>query len=62
MNSYGFGPLTSVEVWDLLPDDVYGDVDYVSGSTLITCPDLVQGTADPTFDDCSGGPGSTAAA
>ncbi len=38
VKSYGFGPLTDVEVWDLLPQDVYGDTDYVLSSTLITCP------------------------
>jgi len=55
MRSYGFGPLTNVEVYDLLPTGVYGDTDYALGSTLITCPDLTQGTADPSFDDCTGG-------
>ncbi|MDX2437166.1 MAG: C25 family cysteine peptidase [Acidobacteriota bacterium] len=57
VKSYGFGPLSNVEVWDLLPQDVYGDTDYVLNSTLITCPNLVQGTGDPSFDDCTGGPG-----
>lgn len=57
VKSYGFGPLADVEVWDLLPADVYADTDYVRGSTLITCPDLVQSTNDPSFDDCTGGPG-----
>ena len=57
VKSYEFGPLTDVEVWDLLPQDVYGDTDYVLSSTLITCPNLVQGTDDPSFDDCTGGVG-----
>jgi len=57
VRSYDFGPLTNVEVWDDLPADVFGDADYVPGSTLITCPDLTQGTGDPAFDDCIGGPG-----
>ena len=55
VKSYGFGPLGNVEVWDLLPEDVFGDSDYVTGSTLITCPDLSQGTVDPTFGDCTAG-------
>ncbi len=52
VKSYDFGPLTNIEVFDLLPIAVYGEDDYVSGTTLITCPNLTQGTADPTFDDC----------
>ncbi len=55
VKSYSFGPLSNVEVFDLLPTGIYGDTDYVLGTTLITCPDLTQGTADPTFDDCTGG-------
>ncbi len=54
VKSYGFGPLSNVEVFDLLPTGVYGDTDYVLGTTLITCPDLTQGTANPSFDDCTG--------
>ena len=57
VKSYDFGPLDNVEVWDLLPTDIYGDTDYLRGSTLITCPNLVQGTTDPAFEDCTtGGP------
>ena len=62
VKSYEFGPLADVEVWDLLPPGVLANSDplqsdYFQGSTLITCPDLVQGTVDPTFEDCAGVPG-----
>ncbi len=30
VKSYDFGPLTNVEVFDLLPAGVYGDTDYVA--------------------------------
>ena len=55
VKSYEFGPLSNVQVYDLLPDTIYGETDYVGGSTLITCPNLVQGTVDPTPGDCTGG-------
>ncbi len=32
VKSYGFGPLSNVEVFDLLPAGVYGDTDYVLGT------------------------------
>src|SRR5262249_42789626 len=48
IKSYSFGPLTSVQAYDLLPATVTTGA-YVTGSTLITYPDLTQGTNDPTF-------------
>ena len=51
MRSHQFGPLTNVQVYDLLPYQVVpADNAYVSGSTLITYPNLSQGTADPVID------------
>ena len=55
VKSYEFGPMSDVLVWDLLPAGVYGETDYVGGSTLITCPNLVQGDVDPIPGDCTGG-------
>lgn len=42
----GLNPLTSLEVYDLLPPGIV-DTDYVPGSTLITYPNLVQDPTDP---------------
>lgn len=51
LQSYGFGPLTNVQAFDLLPFQVVpADNAYVAGSTLVTYPDLFQATADPTVD------------
>ena len=47
VNSYSFGPLTSLTVSDLLPSGV-ANTDYVAGSTLITFPDFTQSSANPT--------------
>ena len=52
--SFSFTPLTSMTVTDLLPAGLV-QADYVLGSTLITYPDLSQGTADPTFSIDPGG-------
>lgn len=46
LNSYSFSPLTNLAVSDLLPSGLSAP-NYVGGSTLITYPDLSQGTADP---------------
>ena len=51
LKSFDFGPLTNVTAFDLLPSQVVlADNAYVSGSTLITYPDLFQSTVDPTID------------
>ena len=47
ISTFGFGPITSLLAYDLLPTGVVG-ADYVAGSTLVTYPDLTQDTADPT--------------
>ncbi|MCP4658423.1 MAG: DUF11 domain-containing protein, partial [bacterium] len=47
VESFDFGPLTNLEVWDLLPPGVT-TADYLPGSTLVTYPDLSQDTTDPT--------------
>ncbi len=46
LSTFDFGPLASLEIFDLLPTGVVG-ADYVPGSTLITYPDLSQDTTDP---------------
>ncbi|MEM7583364.1 MAG: C25 family cysteine peptidase [Acidobacteriota bacterium] len=46
LSTFDFGPLTSLQIFDLLPPGVVG-ADYVPGSTLITYPDLSQDTTDP---------------
>ncbi len=46
VRSFGFGGLTNLSVFDLLPPGISGS-DYVPGSTLITYPNLVQETTDP---------------
>jgi uncharacterized repeat protein (TIGR01451 family) len=46
ISSHGYGPLTSLLAYDVLPTGVLG-TDYVTGSTLITYPNLVQNTDDP---------------
>ena len=47
IRSYDFGTLTDGKVFDLLPSGI-ADTDYVTGSTLITYPDLTQDNPDPT--------------
>ncbi len=47
MRSYAFAPLTGLTVTDLLPSGLSA-ADYVSGSTLVTYPDLSQSNANPT--------------
>ncbi|MEM7349846.1 MAG: hypothetical protein AAF657_03505, partial [Acidobacteriota bacterium] len=46
ISTFDFGPITNLQVYDLLPPGVVG-ADYVPGSTLITYPDLSQDTTDP---------------
>ena len=55
LSTFSFGPITNLEVYDLLPPGVVGS-DYVAGSTLITYPDLSQDTTDPvaSIDPASG--------
>jgi uncharacterized repeat protein (TIGR01451 family) len=51
LRSFEVGPLTNVTAVDLLPYQVVpADNAYVTGSTLVTYPDLFQGTADPVVD------------
>ncbi|HEX2808674.1 MAG TPA: hypothetical protein VHN80_21130, partial [Kineosporiaceae bacterium] len=47
VRSYAFAPLTGLTVTDLLPSGLSA-ADYVSGSTLVTYPDLSQSNANPT--------------
>lgn len=47
VRSYSYGPLTNLTVTDLLPAGIPASA-YVPGSTLITYPNLTQGTNDPT--------------
>jgi uncharacterized repeat protein (TIGR01451 family) len=47
VRSYAFAPLTGLTVTDLLPSGLSA-ADYVSGSSLVTYPDLAQSTADPS--------------
>ncbi len=57
VRSYAFTPITGLTVTDLLPLGLSA-ADYVAGSTLVTYPDLSQGTADPTTS-VEGSPGRT---
>jgi uncharacterized repeat protein (TIGR01451 family) len=47
LHSFTFQPLTNVVATDFLP----AGLTYVPGSTLITYPNLAQGTTDPTIVD-----------
>jgi uncharacterized repeat protein (TIGR01451 family) len=47
IRTYDYGPLNNLTAYDRLPTGVPGSA-YVPGSTLITYPNLAQGTADPT--------------
>lgn len=53
VRSGSFGPMTSLQVTDLLPAGIPGTA-YAAGSTLITYPDLSQGTNDPTVTAVGG--------
>ncbi len=52
----GSAPLTGLQVYDLLPPGITGS-DYVTGSTVITYPDLTQDTTDPTTTEDPPGSG-----
>ena len=47
LQSFAFQPLSSLSVTDFLP----AGLTYVPGSTLITYPNLAQGTSNPTIVD-----------
>ncbi len=51
----GIAPVVNVEVFDLLPAGVTG-ADYVTGSTLVTYPNLMQDTTDPVVTQYSTSP------
>lgn len=53
VQSYTFGPLTNVTVFDDLPAGVLGTA-YAAGSTLITYPDLTQSNVDPAITTVAG--------
>jgi uncharacterized repeat protein (TIGR01451 family) len=46
VQSFDFGPLANLAVWDCLPVGVPGSA-YAPGTTLITYPNLSQGVNDP---------------
>ena len=48
VSSYDFGPMTNLQVYDLLPPAV-PETAYVPGSTLVTYPNLTQDTTDPAL-------------
>ncbi len=48
VTAFDFGPLTNLQVFDLLPLGV-PETAYVPGSTLITYPNLAQDTTDPAL-------------
>lgn len=52
----GIVPLTGLQIYDLLPVGVVG-TDYVTGSTLVTYPNLTQDTADPVATEDPPGSG-----
>jgi len=47
VKSYGFGPLSNLQVYDVLPAG-FACSSYASGSSLITYPDLSQDAGNPT--------------
>jgi uncharacterized repeat protein (TIGR01451 family) len=55
LQAYDFQPLNNVSAFDLLPAGIPSCAAYVTGSTLITYPNLAQGTADPA---CAIDPGT----
>ena len=55
LQSFAFERLTSLSVTDFLP----AGLTYVPGSTLITYPNLAQGTSNPTIVDGNASPGDT---